>query len=264
MLHIPVYLKDHADAERPSDPEFYWVTRDGTFLCRNHPFFQSDAPAKSPPRGLAQHAAACQVRYPRLGVAALEYIVAFFAKVFELHQSEAIVLLYWDSQRKRYRLRVPEQEATVWESYSGHRSPMDVNYKQPLDVPPHEWLIGDIHSHGDIGAYASAKDRDDERYQDGIHAIVGRIEEEPPQFHAEVSVDGTPFLLQFAHIFQGYERRRRTVPQAWLDKVKIVVQRPKSWGSSYGWGYDQTSGYGHQSTYQDYYQPSKPKRHPRD
>ena len=260
MLSIPVYLKKSAKAKRPQDSEFYWVTRDGTFLCRNHPFFSSDAPAKNSPRGLAKHASACQVRYPKLGVAALEFIVAFFAKVYDLYQSEAIVLLYWDSEKERYKLRVPEQEATVWESYSGRRSPMDVSYKPPLDVPPHEWLIGDIHSHGDIGANASAKDREDERYQDGIHAIVGRIEEEPPQFHTGMSVDGTPFLLKFAHIFKGYNQRRKTVPQAWLDKVKIVVQKPMSWGGNYGWGYGQSQNYGSQSD-DDYYKPkAKPYR----
>lgn len=260
MLHIPVYLKANVDAPRPEDPEFYWITRDGTFLCRNHPFFNSDVPARLPPRGLATHASACVVRYPRLGTAALEYIVAFFDKVFELHQSEAIVLLYWDSRAERYRLRVPEQEATVWESYTGRRSPLDVTFKHPLDVPPHEWLVGDIHSHGDIGAYASQKDRDDERYQDGIHAIVGRIEEEPPQFYAELSVDGTPFKLQFEHFFAGYAHRRRTVPQAWLDRVKIVVERSHGWGQNYGGGYT-TNQYGSSKSGGYYYQPqSKPRR----
>lgn len=242
MHGIPIYLKTAPDVPRPSDAEFYWMTRDGLFLCRNHPFFTSDVPAKQSPRALSPHAAACVVKYPRLGVAALEYIVGFFDRVYELHQSESIVLLYWDSLREGYRLRVPRQEASVWESWSGRRSPMDVTYKQPLDVPPHEWLIGDIHCHGDVGAYASQKDRDDERYQDGLHAIVGRIDQEPPQFHAELSVDGTPFRLQFEHVFAGYGRRRRTVPQAWLDQVQVVVEKSKGWSTGYGTGTG--SGYG--------------------
>lgn len=233
MLNIPIYLKTSADAARPGDPEFYWLTRDGTFLCRNHAFFASDAPVRQQPRSLAHHAATCTVRYPRLGQAALEYIVAFFERVYELHHSEAIVLLYWDSQRERYRLRVPEQEATVWESSTGRRSPLDVTFQHPLDVPPHEWLVGDIHSHGDLGAYASQQDREDERYQDGIHAVVGRIEHEPPEFHVELSVDATPFQLQFDHFFAGYEQRRCTVPQAWLKRVKVVVERSRGWGQGY-------------------------------
>jgi proteasome lid subunit RPN8/RPN11 len=234
MDDIPIYLKTDPQAPRPTDPEFYWVTAGGTFLCRNHPFFVSDVPAPRPPRSLAMHSPACVVGYPRLGVAALEYIVGFFDRVFALHQSESIVLLYWDTLRQRYRLRVPQQQATVWESYSGRRSPLDVAYKPPLDVLPHEWLVGDIHCHGDIGAYASQKDREDERYQDGIHAIVGRIDREPPEFHAEMSVDGTRFRLRFEHIFQGYGTRRRTVPQAWLDQVSVVVERSRGWSAPSG------------------------------
>jgi proteasome lid subunit RPN8/RPN11 len=259
MLQIPVYLKSTEDAERPADPEFYWLTRDGAFLCRNHPFFTSDVSARQQPRALAPHTPGCVVRYPQLGQAALEYIVAFFDLVFERHKSEAIVLIYWDSRHERYKLRVPLQEATVWESYTGRRSPMDVTFKQPLDVPPHEWLVGDIHSHGDVGAYASHKDREDERYQDGIHAIVGRIEEEPPQFHAELSVDGTPFRLQFQHFFAGYKRRRRIVPRAWMEQVKIVVERSHGWGATGSGAKTSTSrsGNGYSG---GYYQPHKPRR----
>ena len=44
MAPIPLYLKTDEQMPRPCDPEFYWVTRDGTFLCRNHPFFACDVP----------------------------------------------------------------------------------------------------------------------------------------------------------------------------------------------------------------------------
>ena len=107
------------------------------------------------PKSLAGHTPRCVIKYPKLGVAALEYIVGFFDVIFEMYQSEAVVLLYWDLRRKRYLLRVPKQKATVWESYTGKRSPLDVCYKIPLGVPVHQLLVGDIHCHGDIGAYAS-------------------------------------------------------------------------------------------------------------
>ena len=50
MNEMPVYLKTSADMPRPSDPEFYWLTRDGPYLCRNHPFFETDVPAARGPR----------------------------------------------------------------------------------------------------------------------------------------------------------------------------------------------------------------------
>jgi hypothetical protein len=231
MNPIPIYLKTEADMPRPTEPEFYWMTRAGVFLCRNHPFFASDVPAPTPPRALAPHGAWCDLRYPRLGAAGLEFIVGFFDHVFRLHGAEGAVLLFWDIRRRRYVLQVPEQEATVWESMTGVRSPLDVRYAVPMPPPAGHLLVGDIHCHGDLGAYASATDRRDERYRDGIHVVVGRIESEPPEFHVEFAVDGNRFRVRFGQVFTGYRQRRRFIPRAWLERVKVRVQRPavSSW-----------------------------------
>ncbi|MGE0607270.1 MAG: hypothetical protein AB7O62_09270 [Pirellulales bacterium] len=244
MSHIPIYLKTSSDMPRPTEAEFYWVTANGTFLGRNHPFFTSEVLAQKPPRALAEHRAACTIRYPRLGMAALEYIVGFFDRVYELHGSESIVLLYWDLVRKRYRLVVPPQTATVWETSSGSRSALDVAYETPTAPPKNCLLVADIHCHGDYAAYSSYTDEKDEIHRDGVHAIVGRIHREPPEFHLEIAVDGSRFGLQFDHFFSGYERRRRDIPQAWLDQVKVKVDRPSppsrnySSTSYYDDGYD--------------------------
>ena len=232
-MPIPVYLKTSDDMPRPGDAEFYLVAQNGTFLCRNHTFFQSDVPAKRQPRGLAEHESSCLVRFPPVPATVLEYIVAFFGRAFERHQSEAVVLLYWDLQRKRYRIVVPKQTATVWESSSGIRSPMDVAYEVPLGLPRHYLLVGDIHSHGDMEAYASWTDKLDEVYRDGVHAVAGRIEHEPPQWHVAVAVDGHRFTLEFEHLFQGYRERRRIVPECWMAQLEVETKRP-SWTS---WSY---------------------------
>jgi hypothetical protein len=231
MSAIPVYLKSDPKAARPPDPEFYWVTQSGTFLCRNHPFFQSDVPAPRMPRSLARHDAQCILQYPKLGITALETIVGFFSRVYELHGSESIVLLYWDECEHRYCIHVPQQEAGVWESRSGSRHAEDVTYEVPLDIPPHRRLVADIHCHGDIAAYASHTDKQDEIHRDGVHAVVGKIDREPPQFYADFAIDGSRFELEFGHFFKGYRKRRRLIPNAWLEKVKVKVDRPRwtSW-----------------------------------
>src|SRR5262245_15764471 len=131
-MPIPLYLKTDEQAPRPADPEFYWLTRDGPFLCRNHPFFTSDVPARRPVKALAAHGPRCVLRYPKAKASTLEFIVGFFARVYELHQSESVVLLLWDLDAQRYRILVPEQEASVWVSWSGKRSPEDVRYTLPM------------------------------------------------------------------------------------------------------------------------------------
>ena len=80
MPQIPIYLKTSADMPRPQDPEFYWFTRSGLFLCRNYPFFQSDSPAQRMPGSLAAHQPVCRAAFPLLGAAALEYAVGFLMR----------------------------------------------------------------------------------------------------------------------------------------------------------------------------------------
>jgi hypothetical protein len=231
MPPIPVYLKTDAQMPRPADPEFYWLTQDGPFLCRNHPFFASDVPTRRAVKALAGHAPQCEVRYPLLKASTLEHIVAFFDRVYRLHQSESVVLLLWDLDGQRYKVCVPEQEATVWQSWGGGRSAQDVRYAVPVP-PPRHLLVGDLHCHANMAAFASGTDRLDEVYRDGVHGVVGRIESEPPEFHLELAVDGHRFALRPEQIFEGYRERRRYVPRQWLDKVKVKVDSgawPYSW-----------------------------------
>jgi hypothetical protein len=233
MAPIPLYLKTDEHMPRPADAEFYWLTRDGAFLCRNHPFFVSDVPTRRPIKALAAHESRCVIRYPKVRASTLEFLVGFFDRVYRLHQSEAVVLLLWDLEGQRYRLLVPEQEATVWQSWGGGRSPIDVAYKVPAVLPPRHLLVGDVHCHGNMAAYASGTDREDERYRDGVHAIVGRIDDEPPEFHLELAIDGHRFRLQQDQLFEGYGRRRNFVPRKWLEQVRVKVEgfkRP-SWAS---------------------------------
>ncbi len=248
---IPIYLKTSADMPRPDDPEFYWLTRNGLYICRSHAFFSSDAPAKRMPGSLAAHEPACEVRFPRLGAAALEYVVGFFGEVYLRHGAEAVVLLLWDLQRKRYRICVPPQRAGVWKSYRGPPCAIDVTYEIPTPLPPSHLLIGDIHSHADLAAYSSGTDTHDERFRDGVHVVVGRIDRDPPEFHLEMAADGFRFKLDFDHFFRGYQARRRDIPAAWLDKVQVDVHR-SSWVTSY----DDDSTYAYpQNTMK--YQPRK-------
>lgn len=231
MLPIPVLLKTDSDMPRPDDPEYYLVAQDGVFLCRNHRFFSTDVPVKRPIRSLVKHQARCHVHYPKVGRTTLSYIVGFFNRVYEKHSSEAVVLLFWDLKDKRYRICVPEQKAKVWESYNGCRSPKSVAYKMPPQSMSHMLLVGDVHSHGNLGAYSSCTDVDDEIYRDGVHVVIGHIKEEPPEFHLEMAIDQRRFKMRFEQFFEGYDQRRLAIPQEWMDKVSITIDRP--WGAKW-------------------------------
>ena len=230
MASIPIYLKTQDDMPRPPDSEYYLMTGSGGYFCRNHPFFTSDVPAIRPPRSLAPHRPHCEIRYPKVPAEMLESVVGFFHRIYRVHGSEAIVMLLWDRQCQEYRVLVPEQEATVFESWSGKRSALDVRYEIPARLPPNCILAASMHSHADGEAYSSWTDRNDENYRDGVHAVCGRLDRDRPQFHLELAVDRYRFDMRFDQLFAGYEQRSDSVPEGWLARVKCKVSKP-TWSS---------------------------------
>jgi hypothetical protein len=229
-LLTPIYLKVDGAMPWPKDKIFYLLSRDGLLLCRNHQFFSSCVPADRWPSELAGQKPFLKLDYPKLPQRLVEQVVGFFDLVGEKYNSEAAVLLVWNCETKEVELVVPTQTATVGTSYYGSRYPVDLRYEIP-NLPPHLLLIGDIHSHVNGPAYASWTDKTDEAYRPGLHLVVGRIHEEPPDFYCAVVADGTRFRVRDDRlVMEGYDQRRcEEVPQEWLARLHI-----EEWFSSSG------------------------------
>jgi hypothetical protein len=232
QLLTPILLKTTDDLPWPEEQRvFHLVTSNGLFLCRNHPFFTSSVPVDRWPSELAAHAPFLRLRYPRLRQRAFERIVGFFAVIGETFGAEAAVLLAWDPVGRCIELIVPEQRSLVSSGWGGRCYPLSVEYDMP--PLPEGWMwIGDAHSHADEAAYASAQDASDERHRPGLHIVVGRICDEPPEFHIEVTVDGMRFRVKrLETVVEGYERRRvAEVPSEWIEKVEV-----RRWTSEHGY-----------------------------
>ncbi len=220
-LVTPVYLKTDSDPELPDDPAAYVLSASGLYFCRNHQFFRSCVPAPRWPRELNPHSASLTLRYPKIPRAQFELVVGFFAKVATRHAAEAMVLLLYDQKAGEISFHVPRQEATVGQSFTGKPYPMDLKYDLPTELDANLSLIGDIHSHADEAAYASYKDKLDEVHQAGVHIVVGRVHDEPPDLHCEFVVDGYRFMISRTTILEGYQQRNLDVPQEWLDQVQV-------------------------------------------
>jgi len=220
-LLTPIYLKLNPDMAWPDDKAFYLLTGDGLFFCRNHPFFRSSVPARNFPSELARHEEFLRLRHPRIPQELMETVIGYFARIAELHGAEAAVVLACDLQTRAVQVVVPEQVSYVSRGYRGQVYPIEVHYQIP-SLPSGLMLMGDIHSHVNGPAYASALDRHDERHRAGLHIVVGRIQEEPPELHVEYGVDGTRFPVANPELFiEGYERRRTQVPEEWMAKLKV-------------------------------------------
>ena len=249
QLYTPVYLKTAEAMPWPQEePVFHLLTRDGLFLCRNHTFFTSCVPTEAWPSELAAQTPFLRIRYPRLPRPLIERVVGFFDLIGERHASEAAVLLAWDRQAEAIVPIVPPQTGTVGTTSYGDAYPIDLEYEVP-PLPPHRMLIGDIHSHVDGAAYASYTDKADELHRPGLHVVVGRIQDEPPQFHCEVVADGVRFRVRDLDlVMEGYRyRRRHEVPREWLSQVSVQPWRSAKYRSRVN-GEGQTGGDSYGST----------------
>ena len=234
----PVLVKHGAELEWLDDERvFYVLTKDGLMLCRNHPFFKSCVRAPRGPSGLGAQEEFLELGFPRIPQRAFEVIVAFFDHVGFRHGAEATVLLYWDPGRERVRVVCPPQTATVTRYSDGYQHPIGLHYTPPVDLP-RTWIpFGDVHSHVDLAAYASATDQHDEMHSAGLHVVVGKLYQEPPDVHQEAVVDGARFRCERADAIEGYARRARRFPRGWLALHTVEATPSWSWskpGGAYG------------------------------
>ncbi len=234
-LLTPIHLKTRNGADWPQDEKvFYLLSRDGLFLCRNHAFFRSCVPAPDWPPELEGQQSFLKIQYPKVPALLVERIVGFFDAAWNLLGGEAAVLLAWHHERQRVYPIVPRQVATVHRTRAGTTYPSRLHYETP-SLPPSITIFCDLHSHCDAGAYTSTVDEDDESFRPGLHAIVGRLRQEPPQFHTSAMADGLRFRVKERVLFGSYRRRRMDFPRSWLRRIEVreeplYVPPPRSGG----------------------------------
>lgn len=190
---------------------FYRIGKNGLFICRDHRFFQSVARASHFPMELGEVESYLMPRYPKIPRIWFEKVVGFFDDIAK-DGAESCVLLYWDTKEEKLKILIPKQTVGT--------STMSLKYDIP-NTPP-EWLkIGDIHCHVTFGAKASGIDTADELHGAGMHIIVGKIDDEPPEVHAEAVVEGKRFELHLGDVIEGYKKRRFDFPAAWIHQVTL-------------------------------------------
>ena len=230
LPRTPIVVKRKGRLRWPQGEQiFYVLASNGLKICRDGEFFRSCAPARGWPPGLAKQEPFLIPRFPKLPQRLFERVVGYFDRIAALHGSEAAVLLVWNRAKKRVGLLVPEQTGTMLETWKGDDIALGLEYFPPTDLAEDTVVFGDIHSHLHWSAYASATDKEDESFRPGLHIVVGRIGEEPPELHIEAVADGTRFVLEESEVIGGYEKRRFDFPDSWLEKIKIVVRPKIAW-----------------------------------
>ena len=159
-----------------------------------------------------------EMALPRIPVEILLQIVSFFEAVYEKHQSEAIVQVFWNEETKKYFMYIPEQ------SVSG----ASCDYERNTDLERKHLLVFTIHSHAGMGAFFSGTDDKDEM-ESKLFGVMGKIDTElEVKFRTKGDVP-----LKWVDIFYKPECQ-----EEWLSPVKKKVITPVSyeWDKGYGYG----------------------------
>lgn len=156
----------------------------------------------------------------------------FFRLVDAQHGTEAIVLLTFDPSKKDssgWGVLVPEQNNT---SVHCNYNPDSIVEEKPEDV----LIVGSVHSHPGMAAYASGTDHADQADFDGIHITYGwqkSVNGGATQYYIEMQMSGNSWTLKPEDVFEGYVATRSpdSLVVEWSTKVKKAL--PPTGGSGF-------------------------------
>ncbi len=148
----------------------------------------------------------------------------FFRLVHAQHGTESIVILTFDTTKEGsdgWGVLVPEQQNT------------SVHCKYDADSiaemkPDHLMIVGSVHSHPEMSAYASGTDHEDQADFDGVHITYGwqkTVNGGATQYHIELQIGGDHYKLDPEDVFEYYSHSKDPDPEVveWSTKVKKVL-----------------------------------------
>jgi len=209
----------------------YVLARNGLFLERRSRLFTTCAAVDRFPVGLDAHGESCRLHFGRLPGRMGRLMLGFFRRAYALHGGEAVLLLLYHPDRRRFRWYCPVQTVEKRQGYYGDwYTSYDIRYDEPDALPPGWLLVGDAHSHAWMPAYASHTDVAEERYMDGIHIVAGRLDRLEVELSVEFVMDQKRFSIPAANVFAGGDLRRSgRFPAGWEDRIRIVRVAYGAW-----------------------------------
>jgi proteasome lid subunit RPN8/RPN11 len=138
-------------------------------------------------------------------------VVSFFRGVYARIQTEAEVMLLFNSSTKTYRIFVPTQTC-------GGGS---VDYKfDATKMPLGYSLVGSIHSHPVFSAFHSGTDTHDAKTFDGLHITVGQVTDyNRIEFASMISLAGSNFHQKIEEVADVEGLSDVEVPEWWYSLV---------------------------------------------
>jgi PRTRC genetic system protein A len=213
---IPIHVLTNAAAPAlPENGMRYLVAKSGVYKEVCNPFYS--ARVKVPGIGhLEDVKEDLQLRVPRLPLALLRQVEAFFLAAYEQYRSEAVVLLLANAVNGEWRVAVPRQEVQT--------GSLHVSYDpQSVEAPVGFEVFGTIHSHAAAGAFHSGTDDKDESCFDGLHITVGNIEKPARSYSARWMICGVSCPAKLEDVVEP-----APLPDAdhsWLEQITVRQTR---------------------------------------
>lgn len=214
-IGVSFYLKDK-DFEEPEEDIYFLLASNGLFKVTKTLIFTASTwffiPHRENELGvLESHKESLDLHLPqKIPYKIFLFALGFFREIYRLYRTEAEALLYWDENSKEYALDVKEQGT----ERLGLIAKVGSN-------PEGLIRIGTLHSHGDLWAFHSGIDDEDEKHDDGLHITFGEVMQ-IPSISCSVVVGGRRFMVRTADIFELMELSTPQAPKEWIKKVKPV------------------------------------------
>jgi hypothetical protein len=158
---------------------------------------------------------------PPIPKAMVDKLDEFFRLVHAQHGTESIVMLTFDPTKEGsdgWGILVPEQTNTA--AHCKYDPDSVAALKED-----HVLIVGSVHSHPEMSAYASGTDHEDQADFDGLHITYGwqkSVSNGMTQYHAELQMGGSNYIMDIDDIFESFKIQKEPDPEVveWTDKVK--------------------------------------------
>jgi len=165
----------------------------------------------------------CEYNMPPIPNVIIDKLDQFFRLVHSQHGTESIVILTYNMNAtgpEGWGVLVPDQTNTPAHCKYDADSIAEL---KPEDV----MIVGSVHSHPEMSAYASGTDHADQADFDGLHITYGWQKSQnngATQYHLELQMSGQHYTLTPEDVFEDITLLKEPDPDVieWSSKVKKV------------------------------------------
>jgi len=206
----------------PEDNICYLVGQNGLFQQVKNSFYSSRRKVTDYPKFLAKIEECIELHIYKLPIVKLREAEKFFTAVYNEHKSEAVVLLYYNSETKFWKMLPPEQEVSAGAvDYDATKVHLDPEKFKGFE------LFGSIHSHASMAAFHSGTDDHDEFKFDGLHITIGGLDTPNHSYACRWLCNGKPYTATLSGCIEGLPP---DFPEEWLQVVKKKTYQATPYG----------------------------------